>query len=76
MTKSLKYYQGIGYGKINSFLRDPDFKESLLETNKDDEIVNHIHNIDSKLEYNTYQIFILEEFRDPLSPSLFNHLLA
>lgn len=53
MTESLKYYQGLGYGKINSFLRDPDFKESLLENNKDDEIVNHINNIDSKLEYNT-----------------------
>ena len=50
MSESLKYYQSLGYGKINSFLRDPDFKESLLETNSDDEIVNHINNIDSKLK--------------------------
>jgi len=48
----INYYQSLGYGKINSFLRDPDFKESLLETNSDDEIVNHINNIDSKLKYN------------------------
>ena len=52
MSESLKYYQSLGYGKINSFLRDPDFKESLLETNSDDEIVNHINNIDSELKYN------------------------
>lgn len=52
MSESLKYYQSLGYGKINSFLRDPDFKQSLLETNSDDEIVNHINNIDSKLKYN------------------------
>lgn len=49
--QSLKFYQGNGYGDINSFLRDPDFKESILNTHKQDPIVKHINNIDSMMSF-------------------------
>jgi len=55
MINSLKYYQGLGYGIINSLIRDADFKESLLTTHKNDEIIQHINNIDSQLKYNHYE---------------------
>ena len=50
--QSLKFYQGTGYGVINNFLRDPDFKESVLRYSKTDSTVAHINNIDESMSYN------------------------
>lgn len=30
VVRSLKFFQGTGYGEINTFLRDTDFNESVL----------------------------------------------
>lgn len=54
MEKSLKFYQGTGYGEINTFLRDPDFNESVLTKHKDDPIVAHINNIDRSMDTNKF----------------------
>jgi hypothetical protein len=51
-NKSLKYYQGVGYGKINSFLRDPSFKEQLLVEHDNDSTVQHINSIDNRMKNN------------------------
>lgn len=52
MEKSLKFYQGTGYGEINTFLRDPDFDESILSKHVGDPIVSHINNLDKGMGYN------------------------
>jgi len=54
MEESLKFYQGTGYGEINTFLRDPSFNESILIKHIDDQTVAHINNIDKSMGYNKF----------------------
>jgi hypothetical protein len=56
INKSFKFYQGTGYGPINQFLREPDFKESLLriENIKHKPEIEHIINMDKGLTYNVF----------------------
>lgn len=48
--KSLKFYQGTGYGVINKTLRDHNITDDFIKENfKKDEIINHIHNINNEI---------------------------
>lgn len=69
MTASLKFYQGLGYDQINSFIRDPGFNNKLLKDHKSDETVDHINNIDVMMEYNDLKGKIFYRgIADPLIP--------
>jgi hypothetical protein len=47
MTSSLSYYQGLGYGEINSTLRQANDIEQIIRDNPSDDISMHIREIDS-----------------------------
>ena len=49
VLKSLRYYQGAGYGKINHMLREENLDESFMRRYSHDETVQHIRNIDSAM---------------------------
>ncbi len=48
VLKSLKYYQGTAYGKINELLRSENLNDSFMEYSRD-ELVQHVKNIDSAM---------------------------
>ena len=52
VLKSLKYYQGTGYGKINELLRGENLNDSFMGRYSRDELVQHVKNIDSAMRNN------------------------